>query len=272
MILMLASLWLAAAADVSAAPPVRCEASPSVQSVAPGVPFDVICTIHVPPGWHVYWEDPGASGEPTLVEVESDAAMCVAGTRYPRPTRLHAPEGIVNALSGLVVLAVPVTLSPDLQPGAPIDLRVRVDWFLCKDRCFIGGAEMTLRIALTETPGPPTEAAASVRALPKPISARRGTTLQLHAGVLEVSGPIDAAGPPAFLPVRSPGIVWGDPQTTRDEKAFHMRVPVGYDQRDHRGSGIRGLLMFGTNPTGPAWMIDTPLEAVERDPGKTQEK
>ncbi len=234
----------------------------SVRHVAPGVPFDVICTMKIPPGWHVYWEDSGASGVPTLIELESTPDFVRSATRYPRPTRLHLPEGTVNAMEGEITLVVPVTPSSRLEPGSQRTLQFDIEWFICKEHCFIGGTNLAVPISVGEVAGPPTTVADKAQLIPQPIASRPGTKVRIRDKFLEISGPIDVAGRPGFLPVRSLCATFGNPNTTRDETMFHMRIPIDYDQPDSGVATcrIRGLLTFGVNQTDPAWMIDLPYQ------------
>ncbi len=275
MIGMFAALFLTAVADLDpAAPAVTCEAAASVQHVAPGVPFDVICTLQIPEGWHVYWEDPGASGMPTQIEMEATPDFTQAPTRYQRPNLLHPPEGTINTLEGEVTLVVPVTPSPELQPGSKQTLHLDVTWFVCKDLCFLGRKRVVLPIVVADAAGPPTAAAAKSRLLPQPIAGRPGTEARLHSEALEISGPLDVAGDPGFLPVRFQGAIYGDVQLIRDESTFHLRIPIGYDGSRPGGlpCHIRGLVTFGSKQSDSAWLIDLPCHTSAGEPDTGSEE
>ena len=242
-------------------PHVSMSVAASVEQIAPGRPFDVICTLDVPTGWHIYWKDPGASGAATEISMLTPPGFVIGSTRFPRPKRISESSGVINALEGSVHFAIRVGPPANLQIGQTIDLAIKADWFVCKEVCFLGAGEVVLNLRVAKEVGQPTTQAALLRGISQPITSRDGTRAVVHAGLLRVVGQRDAAGAPSFLPIGCLGVSWGTPSVLLHENRFVMDVPVSYDQV--RGAKtpprIQGLLTFGPLESDPAWTIDLPF-------------
>jgi DsbC/DsbD-like thiol-disulfide interchange protein len=251
-------------------PHVSMSVAASVEQIAPGRPFDVICTLDVPTGWHIYWKDPGASGAATEITMHMPPGFVSAPTRFPRPKRLPESSGVINALEGRVHFAIRVGPPASLQIGQTIDLAIKADWFVCKKVCFLGAGEVVLNVRVAKEAGKPTSQAALLHGIPQPIGSRDGTSAVVHAGLLRVVGQRDPAGPPGFLPIACPGVSWGTPKASLHENRFVMDVPVSYDQENglQTPPRIQGLLTFGSLESDPAWVIDLPFG--EQSDGETQ--
>jgi DsbC/DsbD-like thiol-disulfide interchange protein len=249
-------------------PHVQFEAASSVSSIAAGVPFDVVCTLTVPPKWHIYWKDPGSSGMATRVRVSGAKDFKVGPVRFPCPVTLLDPAGAVNSLDGRVHLAVSITPPETLEPGREALIQVDADWLVCREACFLGGGNVAVRIPITATPGPETEAAAWIRGLPRPIEQRAGTSVAVVPGpLLRISGPRDPAGEPNFVQEHRPGVAIGTPTISTAGDTFVMNIPMAYDSRESLGQPprIQGLVRFGsgrgTSEGTSAWEIDLPFDS-----------
>src|SRR5690348_15727430 len=64
-------------------------------AVRPGGASELAVVMHVRPGWHGYWLNPGDAGLPMSVDWQLPKGWSVEGLRYPVPSRLLV-SGIVN--------------------------------------------------------------------------------------------------------------------------------------------------------------------------------
>jgi DsbC/DsbD-like thiol-disulfide interchange protein len=257
------SLFLAAqAGGVPTRPRVQFEAAATVSSIAAGVPFDVVCTLVVPPKWHIYWKDPGRSGAATRVRVQAPSGFKIGPVRFPAPVVLKNPAGSINALDGRVHLAISMTPPKTIPVGSEVTLEVDADWLVCQEACFIGAGNGVVRIPVTSTPGPPTAAAQWIHHLPRPIQQRKDTITQVQSGpVLHISGPVDPAVPPTFLHQSRPGVELGNIDVRICDDRFVMQIPLRYDLGESLGQPprISGLIRFGVERGDPAWEVDLPF-------------
>ena len=216
----------------------------------------LLCTIEIPPGYHIYWSSPGASGAPTDIVVDAPAWCAVGPVRYPRPTVFSSAEGDTYGYEDAVTFVIPFV--PD-QSIEPLDIEVTARWLACRKACYIGSASERIRLRqaghIVNTPTPACTAAMSV--MPQPIADRPDTVAKIEDGTLIVTGPIGDAGRPSFIPRDIPGVVADEPTLQLDASGFCLVVPFEYRAEDALGADpvISGLMMEGTERTQPAWEI-----------------
>jgi DsbC/DsbD-like thiol-disulfide interchange protein len=238
----------------------RCVAGQDV--AVPGSKIDVICTLEIPNEFHVYWWNPGASGTPTEVTVSAPEGSFVKPTRYPRPAVFRGPEGDTYGYEDRVDFIVPVQLPSTLE-GEMVSLQIRANWLACRKLCFMGRDSVTIDVPIRRE-GSAHETVVlqkAMRFMPKPISERLRTHVQLLQDRLLVVGPLDGDGPPSFLPGAVPGVVLETPMIRLSEKKFELIVPFQLHPEDALGvrPSIQGLLMFGPDRSGPSFEIRMPV-------------
>jgi DsbC/DsbD-like thiol-disulfide interchange protein len=114
---------------------------------APGMRLGL--TFDLDPGWHIYWQNPGDSGEPPEATWAFPPGVMEAGIEWPAPERIDV-GGLVNyGYHNTVVLPVVVAL----QAGAPFprDLTIKASlrWLVCANLCVPGKAELALTFPLS---------------------------------------------------------------------------------------------------------------------------
>ena len=180
---------------------VRATLLAEVATVAPGVPFTAAVRLQVPPGWHVYWRNPGDSGQATRLHWELPAGLSAGPIQWPTP-RLHQQGPLVDyVLAGDVWLLVELSPARALGEARSLRLSVDADWLVCQDECIPEKAALQLVVPLGERPkaGPDAPGFASARErLPRHLgwSARLGgergreRTFSLHVatGALPLPG------------------------------------------------------------------------------------
>ena len=136
-----------------------------VASVAPGGAFDVALEITVEDGWHVYWLNPGDSGQPVTVEWTLSGGAAAGPLRFPAPSRYEEAGIVTYAHSGTPAFLARVTV-PDDVDGA-LALAASARWLICSDVCLVATETASLSVPVGETV--PTDALDAARAaLPDP--------------------------------------------------------------------------------------------------------
>ncbi|MCC7055765.1 MAG: hypothetical protein IT355_21025 [Gemmatimonadaceae bacterium] len=101
-------------------------------SVGEGV-AEVLVTLHVAPGWHISWRNPGETGLPTRLLWSLPSGVAVTAERWPVPVVTHTPVGVTHTLEGavpwLVTLRTPVGMGADRLVG------VTLRYGICRDVC-----------------------------------------------------------------------------------------------------------------------------------------
>lgn len=178
------------------------------------------------PGWHVYWQNPGDSGQaPSVrwtVRAGDRKAAAAAGDlsqlvrvgalRWPAPKRLQTGPLVNFGYEGDVVLVAPLVLSEPPEPsdlsagkkrGLPKSLEVTADvsWLVCSEPCIPGRATLVLQVpvASSNQAGLSTDTeraalfAAAEAALPKPLPSAMQASALLGAQAFHVRVDVDAA-------------------------------------------------------------------------------
>ncbi len=114
------------------------ESSESAKTVWVGVVF------HLVPGWHIYWQNPGDSGEPPKIQWELPAGFRAGAVRWPQPIRLGSGSVVDYGYEGEVLLAAPIERPAALQPGLTAEIAAAVNYVVCREICIPGKAHLTL--------------------------------------------------------------------------------------------------------------------------------
>ena len=216
----------------------------------------LLCTIEIPPEYHIYWCSAGASGVPTEIVVDAPEWCAVGPVRYPRPTVFSSAEGDTYGYEDAVTFVIPFVPYPSIEP---LEIGVTARWLACRKVCYMGSDSQRIRLQhaghIVNSPTPACTAAMAV--MPQPIADRPDTVAKVEDGTLIVTGPVGEAGEPSFIPHDIPGVVPGEPTLHLDESRFWLVVPFEYRAEDALGADpvISGLLLEGTKRTQPAWAI-----------------
>jgi DsbC/DsbD-like thiol-disulfide interchange protein len=99
--------------------------------------------IRLDEGWKTYWRNPGDSGVPPSFDWSGSKNLKEAQVLYPAPRRFADASGVAIGYSGEVVF--PVRVTPK-RPGEPVELKLTVDYGLCKNLCIPNEALLTLEL------------------------------------------------------------------------------------------------------------------------------
>lgn len=130
----------------AAEPHVRASLAPTILRTPDGRRFlDVQFMIER--GWHLYWRNPGDSGQPPRLSWTLPAGWSASEPIFPVPNHLPEDEDIL-AFEGSLRLLVPVT-APASWSGGAIAVRLSAEWMTCKEHCVVErqslGAELVER-------------------------------------------------------------------------------------------------------------------------------
>jgi DsbC/DsbD-like thiol-disulfide interchange protein len=134
---------------------VKAELLADVTAIKAGEPFKIGVMLHITPGWHIYWINPGDSGMATSVHLKLPPGFTVSPIQFPVPDRLEQPGHVVNfGYEGHVLLMATVTPPPDLKGVKDANLVADVRFLCCKDICMPGSAtaQLTLSTSSQVTP------------------------------------------------------------------------------------------------------------------------
>ncbi len=138
-LLALAAILLAfsfvAPADAQLPGPRRVEVSlhASRAAIAPGETFTMVLRQRIAEGWHTYWRNPGAAGEPTDIAWTLPPGFAAGPIQWPTPEPLSA-LGLVNyGYSNEVLLPVEMRASQSARPGDAAQFTANVYLVVCSE-------------------------------------------------------------------------------------------------------------------------------------------
>jgi len=124
------------------------------QSIEPGREFSIGLRFHLEKGWHIYWVNPGDSGEPPKVNWELPAGFRAGDLQWPAPQRLDHPPLTDFGYEGEVLLLAQVHPPARFAGGGGnATLAADVKWLVCRDIC--GPAHQRVTLSLPIKTGAP---------------------------------------------------------------------------------------------------------------------
>src|ERR1700675_29011 len=144
-----AVLFLGAEAKAQATPPSESVSHAKVSLIAEnastpsGKPLCVGLLFQLDPGWHIYWQNPGDSGEPPKVQWELPEGFQAGEIRWPVPIRLGSGSVIDYGYEAHVLLMVPIERSPGARGGSASLVAADVKYVVCREICIPGKAHLT---------------------------------------------------------------------------------------------------------------------------------
>jgi thiol:disulfide interchange protein DsbD len=127
-------------------------------------------------GWHIYWVNPGDSGQPPVLKWQLPLGLVAGEIEWPRPERMQSSPQLADyGYHDDVVLLVPLRELPTWNPGALSGATIRLDahWLICREVCLPDQAHLELRLPLSSGPDAVTADLFSraLRLVPKPLPA-----------------------------------------------------------------------------------------------------
>jgi thiol:disulfide interchange protein DsbD len=95
------------------------------------------------PGWHIYWQNPGDSGEPPHIHWTLPKGITATPIQYPVPKRLPLGPLMDFGYENEVLFPLRLHVGNRVEGGL-VSLRAKVDWLVCREVCIPGKADLEL--------------------------------------------------------------------------------------------------------------------------------
>ncbi len=120
------------------------------REIAAGQEFDVGLRFQLEKGWHIYWVNPGDSGEPPRVEWRLPSGLSTGAIEWPTPRRLENSSSIVDyGYEDAVLLMVPMHADPRLAAERATQIGADVKLLVCShEMCIPGKAQLSLTLPI----------------------------------------------------------------------------------------------------------------------------
>ncbi len=116
------------------------------KTIAPGRQFYVGLHFQLEEGWHIYWVNPGDSGEPPRVEWSFPKGLTAGEMEWPAPKRLGTPTIVDFGYDAPVTLLVPIRAAATLPSNQPAQLDADLHVLVCREICVPGKAHISLSL------------------------------------------------------------------------------------------------------------------------------
>jgi DsbC/DsbD-like thiol-disulfide interchange protein len=125
------------------------------QWIAIGHPFYLGLHFQLERGWHIYWVNPGDSGEPPRVTWQLPPGLSAGVIEWPAPRRLGTSSIVDFGYENAVTLIAPVRAEISLaaQPLARVGAEVKV--LVCREMCIPGRTQLSLTLPIKSRPPAP---------------------------------------------------------------------------------------------------------------------
>jgi DsbC/DsbD-like thiol-disulfide interchange protein len=235
-------------------------------AIVPGHEFTVGLQFKMERGWHIYWENPGDSGEPPRVSWQLPKGLTAGELIWAAPQRMASSTIVNYVYDGDVLLMAPVRAGADYLAASTDKLDATVKFLICSEQmCMPGKAQVSLGIPAKgqgASDGVTAAAFAAARArLPKPPPAdwKISGRAEKDSFVIEIQAgrPIAHA---TFFPLHESQVENSAPQvaTSRPSglritlrKSGEMTKPL---------ASLKGVLEL---PGGEAYLVDIPIGPAE---------
>ena len=148
--LCLAALAASSSAD---APHVHVQLVAPQDQIYPGGSNVIGLYFKLEPGWHVYWQNAGDSGEPPHIHWTLPDGITAGPLQFPAPTRLPLGPLMDFGYEDQVLFPIQLQVAEKVK-DSPAVLDAKVDWLVCREVCIPGKTDLALPLPVAAQRGP----------------------------------------------------------------------------------------------------------------------
>ena len=93
-------------------------------------------------GWHIYWRNPGDSGQPPVFQWQLPAGFSAGQVQWPRPDKMKTSTLADYGYHDDTLLLVPIHTPGNLKNDEKIEIGLRAKWLICREVCLSDHAEL----------------------------------------------------------------------------------------------------------------------------------
>ncbi|HEY2497510.1 MAG TPA: protein-disulfide reductase DsbD domain-containing protein [Candidatus Angelobacter sp.] len=169
---------IATAAQETPAKHARVELLSRQSAVAAGSEIQMGVHFQLDPGWHIYWVNPGDSGQPPAFKWKLPAGFTADEIQWPRPERIQTNPQIADyGYHGDVLLIVPIHVpqvtNADSDKQDKLQFAAEAKWLICREVCIPEHAQLGIALPIsakaTEDPSAAKLFAETRRLLPRSL-------------------------------------------------------------------------------------------------------
>ena len=149
MLTLLAAGEMAWAAASLRTPHVELHLEAEPTPVEPGKTLWVALRFDLIPHWHVYWRNPGDSGEAPRVRWQLPDGWRAGEIHWPVPDRIPVGPLVNLGYEGSVTLLVPIQVATEPPAGDSVRIAAQATWLVCREECIPESGNLALELPLS---------------------------------------------------------------------------------------------------------------------------
>jgi DsbC/DsbD-like thiol-disulfide interchange protein len=213
-------------------------------------------------GWHIYWINPGDSGQPPSFKWTLPPGFSAGEIRWPRPERMQPSKALTDyGYHDEILLPLTIHTPPSVSSRTPVEFGVEVKWLICREVCIPEHADLRLSLPVAATASADPHHAQlfekTMKLLPQPLphawKASVTSSKDRFALTIRAGKPITTA---EFFPF-DPGQI--DNPAPQKLQPSHTGATLTLKKSDELLKPItilRGVLVI---PGSPAYRIEAPV-------------
>lgn len=229
------------------------------QWIAAGHDFYLGLHFQLEKGWHIYWINPGDSGEPPRVKWQLPVGLAAGAIEWPTPRRLGTPTIVDFGYEDEVTLIVPMLAESSLASQQAVQFGAEVKVLVCREICIPDKVQLSLTLPV-KSQAPPPDArtsnlfAAARKSLPQPAPRNWKFTVDDARDSFVFSANVGRQITQAiFFPIAESQIDNAAPQKLQPvATGFHLTLRKS-DQLRKPIERLKGVLVLSA---GRAYLID----------------
>ncbi|HZD93688.1 MAG TPA: protein-disulfide reductase DsbD domain-containing protein [Candidatus Sulfotelmatobacter sp.] len=152
-------------------------------AIMPGTEVQLGVHFVLDPGWHIYWVNPGDSGQPPSLKWQLPPGYTAGEIQWPHPERMQpTPQLADYGYHGDVLLPVTLHVPSSATAGASVQVTAEAKWLVCREVCIPEKAQLQLTLPVAMQVKENQQAASlfvrAAKLLPKPMPRAWKTTVK----------------------------------------------------------------------------------------------
>lgn len=232
-------------------------------NLTPGQPQWLGIRFDLDPGWHIYWLNPGDSGEPPKATWNLPTGMQVGNLQFPTPQRISDHSLMDYGYEGSTILLAKLTPGPsDTSKAAEIAGDVR--YLVCREVCVPGKDHVSLMLPVSngvKAASAGSQIETAIKRLPQrlPVGIHANAMLSHDLFVVTIVSKGQELGTITdFIPADEQVIENNAKPVIGSNGNSALIKLKKSDQLDHPISQLRGLLIIGDR----AYNISIPVSSA----------
>ncbi|HJX83226.1 MAG TPA: protein-disulfide reductase DsbD domain-containing protein, partial [Candidatus Angelobacter sp.] len=248
---------------------------------SPGKPLWLGVHFVLEKGWHIYWVNPGDSGQPPVFQWQLPPGFSAGDIQWPRPEKMQKTNLADYGYHDDVLLLVPVQASQDAKNNSRGEIGLDAKWLICREICLPDHAQLHLALPIPSPAkndsGMEQLFAKAKNQVPRPLPAgwkaraesRKGTFVLIVDTDRSVTANTAGASRATvdFYPLEPDQIKNSAPQVAAlGDRRVEITLQKS-DQLIQPASALKGVLVM---PGDVSYRIEAPVVEMEKPGGKSK--